>query len=151
MLSVFCALSHHSPDCLQFCRPCVAKAASLLRADFSLYHVSATTDIFVSISCSRSTLSTHRNENTLYWVQFDMFVIFRVHAWDGFCLYSSQLLLIVRNHPHPVTLIQVATLHDKLSPTSAFVLIVAQFVLTCLITSNRPCTSVKVRDCAVSV
>lgn len=32
----FTVRSNTTPDCLQFCRPCVAKAASLLRTDFSL-------------------------------------------------------------------------------------------------------------------
>lgn len=38
LFSFLTVRSNATPDCLQFCRPCVAKAASLSHTHFSLYH-----------------------------------------------------------------------------------------------------------------
>ena len=48
----FAVRSNSTPDCLQFCRPCVAKPASLSHTDFSLYNVSATLKNGAYILCS---------------------------------------------------------------------------------------------------
>lgn len=37
----FTVRSNTTPDCLQFCRPCVAKAASLLQIPVDIYRVGA--------------------------------------------------------------------------------------------------------------
>lgn len=85
--------SNTTPDCLQFCRPCVAKPASLFHTDFTLYHVSATLTFFAYIFYSSMPIDIVV-EIYLYIYKFIVVFIIIVSAFiTGRSIFSQFLSL----------------------------------------------------------